>query len=52
MKQKLCETEKVDIFHFEIFKYNSFKSTFKNLIFVQVFKSYSQAIILHRKFTT
>lgn len=40
MKQKLCEAEKADIFHFEIFKYNSLKSIFKNLIFVQVLKSY------------
>lgn len=40
MKQKACETEKAVIFHFEIFKFNSFKSTFKNLIVVQVLKSY------------
>lgn len=40
MKQKPCETEKAVIFHFEIFKFNSFKSTFKNLIAVQVLKSY------------
>lgn len=52
MKQKLCETEKADIFHFEIFKYNSFQSIFKNLIFFPSVKKLLQVIFLHRKFQT
>lgn len=48
MKQKLYENEKADILHFEIFKCNSLKSIFKNLIFVQVLKSIASDLSPHK----